>query len=295
MSDHILQAASPEVDISESMSNNEDDNITEGSQFATSQSTMLTSAKQAFSQLRNISTLASSVNAVNGQRDAPSDSLGSRNLLRILLKKFNCNFGEGAHRRRRQFADGEPLNEVIISSALSDRLDWDRWNAAKRALACLRHRTAAGHERFKATQMAYRVRHKELIKQSTGERDGPNFDTKQCSTCSKFVPRRAQVCPQCGISLTLLGASTLGYLPSSPENVAHTASSAATLAQLAEVQLSIEPKRKFVVSRIHDHRGRKQSKEYQVEWAGYPAVGEWTWESLGVVERTEAFTRFHSK
>ena len=201
--------------------------------------------------------------------------------------------GEGAHNRRRKFADGEPLNEAIVSSALSDRLDWDRWNAVKRALACLRGRTAAGHERHKASQMAYRVRHQELIKQSTGERDGPSFDTKQCPTCSKFVPCRAQICPGCGVSLTLLGASALGHnVTDSAANASHTASSAAALVQLAEAQLSIEPQRKFVVEAIHDRKGRKPEQQYLVQWAAYPAKGEWTWEALSVVVGTGAFKRY---
>ena len=81
MSDHILQAASPEVDMSQSMA--------DSPELVTSQP----SAQGAFSALRQNATIALDAQAVNERADTTADPLGSRNLLKSLLKKFNCNFG----------------------------------------------------------------------------------------------------------------------------------------------------------------------------------------------------------
>jgi hypothetical protein len=100
----------------------------------------------------------------------------------------------------------------------------------------------------------------------------------------------------CGNTLTMLGATTVANeSTNSTTDSFHTISSTAVTSLLAEAQLAIEPTRPFVIQEVHDKRGRKPHHEYLVQWAGFPARGEWTWESASKVEGTSSLKRFQAK
>jgi len=209
-----------------------------------------------------------------------------------MKKKFSNNFGEGAHARRRRYKDGEPLNDCICSSAVSDRVDWDRWEAAKKALTRLRGRTAAGQANRAAIVEKYRVAHKEKMQLHALGRDGPSFDTKQCKSCSKHIPCNSVICPECGNVLTKDGAKYPVSAIQGTSSDCRSVGSVAAVEALWSAQVSIEPKRNFVVHEVHECRGRKPNREFLVEWASYPAKGEWTWEPVATVSKTSALARF---
>jgi hypothetical protein len=58
-------------------------------------------------------------------------------------------------------------------------------------------------------------------------------------------------------------------------------------AALVEAQLAIQPGRKNVLFKIHQHPGRKPNREYLVQWSGFPAKADWTWTHEDSVEGTE--------
>jgi len=97
------------------------------------------------------------------------------------------------------------LNEAILTSYQSDEADWDRWAAAKRGTTKLDKRSATGVAQQKKYQEKYREEHKKQLRTDAVLRDGPRYDTKQCQTCSEFMPKQSAVCPSCNIPATKKG------------------------------------------------------------------------------------------
>ena len=136
----------------------------------------------------------------------------------------------------------------------------------------------------KKTQKVYREGKKQKVKDYLADRDGPSFCTKQCQTCSCFIPSNAVVCQECGVPATVVGANQVAQSKDQRASLAsNSTTSALSVGALRLAQLQIEPKRKFIVGEIHEDRGPRGKKEYLVQWAGYPTRDEWTWEPVSKV------------
>ena len=105
------------------------------------------------------------------------------------------------------------------------------------------------------------------------ERDGPQFDRKQCQTCSSFMPSGATVCPSCRIPATQLGSAAvnasidLGWLDGGNSTLSnHQATTA-----LANTFMELDPDREYVFAEIQSKRGAGNKAEWLVEWAGLPS------------------------